>query len=72
MDGGIPLVDLLVEAALCPSKGQARKDINGGGINLNNVRQTDLGQTINAEHLLFDRFLLLRKGKKNYLLANFE
>ena len=72
LDGGIPLVDLLVEAALCPSKGQARKDINGGGINLNNVRQTDLGQTINAEHLLFDRFLLLRKGKKNYLLANFE
>ena len=41
-------------------------------INLNNVRQTDLGQTIKAEHLLFDRFLLLRKGKKNYLLANFE
>jgi tyrosyl-tRNA synthetase len=66
------LVDLVVEAKLCPSKGQARKDIAGGGINLNNMRQQDTMMTVNAEHLLFERFILLRKGKKNYLLASFE
>ena len=66
------LVDLVVEAKLCPSKGQARKDIAGGGINLNNVRQQDPMMLVTAEHLLFERFILLRKGKKNYLLASFE
>lgn len=66
------LVDLLMESALCPSKGQARKDILGGGINLNNVRQNDVNKKITNADLLFDRFLLLRKGKKNFMLASFE
>src|SRR5439155_16821798 len=35
--GGLPLVDLLVVAGLCPSKGQARKDVQGGGIYTSNV-----------------------------------
>lgn len=69
---GFTLVDLVVEAKLCPSKGQARKDIVGGGINLNNVRQKDPQLTIQAGALLFDQFILLRKGKKNYLLAHFK
>ena len=67
-----PLVDLLIEAKLCPSKGQARKDISNGGINLNNVRLTDPQKRVGPEDLLFRRFLLLRKGKKNYVLARFE
>ena len=66
------IVDLVVEAKLCPSKGQARKDIAGGGININNVKQQDSQLTLTEQYLLFDRFLLLRKGKKNYLLTSFE
>ncbi|MCS1412227.1 MAG: Tyrosine--tRNA ligase [Verrucomicrobia subdivision 3 bacterium] len=66
------LADLVVEAKLCPSKGQARKDIAGGGINLNNVRQSDPRKIVASKDLLFDRFILLRKGKKNYTLASFE
>ena len=39
LDGaGLPLVELLVHSGLCPSKGQARKDIEGGCVNVNNVR----------------------------------
>jgi len=72
LSGDYTLVDLVVEAKLCPSKGQARKDIAGGGINLNNARQQDPMVMVKAEHLLFERFILLRKGKKNYLLASFE
>jgi tyrosyl-tRNA synthetase len=72
LNGDYTLVDLVVEAKLCPSKGQARKDIAGGGINLNNERQQDPMMMVKAEHLLFERFILLRKGKKNYLLASFE
>jgi len=66
---GIPLVELLVHAGLCPSKGQARKDIEGGGVNLNNVREARADRTVTFADLLFDKHLLLRKGKKNYVVV---
>jgi len=70
LDGvGMPLVDLLVHVGLCPSKGQARKDIEGGGINVNNVRETDPRHVVQSARLLFGKHLLLRKGKKNYLVV---
>ena len=37
---GTPLVELLVLSGLCPSKGQARKDIEGGGVYVNNMRES--------------------------------
>lgn len=66
---GTNIVDLLTIAGLCPSKGQARKDIQGGGIYLNNHRVDDLAHTAGETNLLHGRFILLRKGKKNYLLV---
>lgn len=66
---GIPLVELLVHAGLCPSKGQARKDIEGGGVNINNVRETSVTRAVTANDLLFGKHLLLRKGKKNYVVV---
>jgi tyrosyl-tRNA synthetase len=64
--GGILLVDLLVEAGLSNSKGQARKDIEGGGININNIREGNTQRSVRVDELLFGKYLLLRKGKKNY------
>ncbi len=66
---GLPLVDLLIHAGLCPSKGQARKDIEGGGVNVNNIREASATRTIATNDLLFGRHLLLRKGKKNYVVV---
>ena len=68
-DAGIPLVELLVDAGLCPSKGQARKDIEGGGVNINNVREASAARILNAGDLLFGKHILLRKGKKNYVVV---
>ncbi len=68
-DAPLSLIELLVEAGLCPSKGQARKDIEGGGIYVNNVRETSLQRVIGPADLLFGKNLLLRKGKKNYTLV---
>lgn len=65
---GASLIDLLNDAGLCKSKGEARRDIKGGGIYANNIRQTDQEQILNSDALLFGKFLLLRKGKKNYAL----
>jgi tyrosyl-tRNA synthetase len=63
---GAALVDLLVASGLCPSKGQARRDLEGGGIYLNNVRSSGIEQRVTTADLLFGRTLLLRKGKKSY------
>ena len=63
---GTPLTELLVHAGLCPSKGQARKDLEGGGIYLNNIRATEAGRAVTTTDLLFGKYLLLRKGKRTY------
>jgi tyrosyl-tRNA synthetase len=67
---GIPLVELIVHSGLCSSKGQARKDIEGGGVNLNNIRVTNAQHTVMAGDFLFHgKHILLRKGKKNYVVV---
>ena len=63
---GLPLLELFVTAGLCPSNGQARKDLQGGGLNLNNERQSDPQHAVTPNDLLFGKHLLLRKGKRNY------
>jgi tyrosyl-tRNA synthetase len=71
LDGtGAPIVDLAVHAGLAPSKGQARKDVEAGGIYLNNVRVTEVARTVTPADLLFRRYLLLRKGKRTYSVLN--
>ncbi len=66
---GVPLVELLVHAGLCPSKGQARKDVEGGGVYVNNVRETNFQRAVTGGELLFGKHVLLRKGKKNYVVV---
>jgi tyrosyl-tRNA synthetase len=63
---GAPLTELLVHSGLAPSKGQARKDIEGGGIYVNNVKSPDIARAITTADLLFGKHLLLRKGKRSY------
>src|ERR1035437_2795140 len=67
---GMPLIELLVLAGLSPSKGQARKDIDGRGISINNNPPLpNFGYNIQAGDLRLDKFLRLRKGKKNYVVV---
>lgn len=67
---GTPLTELLVHSGLCPSKGQARKDIDGGGIYVNNVKSTDNTRAITTADLLFGKYVLLRKGKRSYAVIH--
>ncbi len=67
-----PLIDTLVETGLCKSKSLARKDLKGGGIYVNNRRITEEVSMLSADDILFERYVLLRKGKKNYHLVEFE
>jgi tyrosyl-tRNA synthetase len=65
---GLPLVDALVLSGLSNSKGQARKDVEGGGIYLNNQREAQAARVLTESDLLFGKHLLLRKGKRNYVV----
>ncbi len=62
---GLAITELLVRATLCASKGAARRDIEGGGIYLNDERVTDPARSVGSGDLR-DGVLLLRKGKRSY------
>jgi tyrosyl-tRNA synthetase len=66
---GLPLVEIVVDAELCPSKGQARKDIEQGGIYINTIRETNPMRRITTKDFPQKQSLLLRKGKKNYVVV---
>ncbi len=66
---GIALTEVLVHAGLCPSKGQARKDVEGGGIYVNNVREASAQRHLGSADLLFGKHVLLRKGKRTYTVV---
>lgn len=66
---GVELLDLLVSAGVATSRGDARRSVEGGGIYLNSVRQEDPQGRVALERAIEGRFLVLRKGKKNYHLV---
>jgi tyrosyl-tRNA synthetase len=65
---GVPAADLFVHARLSASKSQARRDLEGGGLYVNNVRYTDAARAITSSDLLFGKYLLLRRGRRAYVL----
>lgn len=69
---GIDPVGLLGEkTSVYPSKGEARKAIQGNGVSINK-QKIALDQKVERNSLLFDKYLLAQKGKKNYFLLVFE
>lgn len=66
---GIDAASLLAEkAAVFPSKGEAKKTIQGGGVSVNKEKIAEMAQIFNADHLINDKFIVVQKGKKNYFL----
>ncbi len=66
---GMSLVDLVVTTGLAKSKGEARRTIESGGINLQNIRETDVRRTVSANDAIEGKALVLRKGQKDYRLV---
>lgn len=69
---GMTVVDLLVDARVATSKGDARRSIQGGGVYLNNQRLEAPEGRVTVDDALEGRFLVLRKGKKNYTLVKVQ
>jgi tyrosyl-tRNA synthetase len=66
---GMTIVDLLAETGVTPSKGEARRSVEGGGIYVNAVRVEGVDSTVGTDRAIEGRFLVLRKGKKSYHLV---
>ncbi|WP_265454890.1 tyrosine--tRNA ligase [Aeromonas salmonicida] len=67
VSGETDLVSLLVSCGLANSKRIARELLAAGAISLNGTIRQD--EQLSAEERLFDRYLLLRRGKKQYQLV---
>lgn len=68
-DGGMPLANMLADNGLSRSRGQARRDIEGGGVYLNNVRVSDRDRAAGLDDTIEGQFIVLRKGRKKYHLV---
>ncbi len=66
---GIDLVSFLTDTAIFPSKGEARKMIQNGGVSINRKKVDSLQMTVDRSTLLHEKYLLVQKGKKNYYLV---
>ena len=62
---GLRVVDLLVISKLCPSKSDARRMIQGGGVSVEDVKIDDVAETVDASKL--SEGFLLKKGKKGFV-----
>ena len=67
---GIDVVSFLAETAIFPSKGEARKTVQGGGVSINRKKVEEIDFKITDKHLLHGNYLLVQKGKKNYYLVH--
>ncbi len=67
---GMSVIDLVSDhARLLPSKGEAKKLIQGNGLSINKEKIGDLKAIIDEKSLINGRYLLLQKGKKDYCLV---
>ncbi len=68
---GIDLITFLADSKILPSKGEARKMLQNGGISINKEKVTQADAKIKEDHLLNGQYVLIQKGKSNYTLAIF-
>ena len=61
LDGGINILDLLVKTALCPSKSEARRLVQQGGVSVDDVKVTDPNAAVEIAESV-----IIKKGKKVY------
>ncbi len=69
IEAGIDVVSFLAETAIFPSKGEARKTVQGGGVSINRKKVEGIDSKIETALLLHNQYLLVQKGKKNYYLV---
>lgn len=70
ISSGIDVVSFLAETNIFPSKGEARKMVQGGGVSINRKKIDNAQLAIDNSLLLHNKYFLVQKGKKNYYLVS--
>jgi tyrosyl-tRNA synthetase len=65
---GVDVVSFLAETGVFPSKGEARKMVQNGGVSINRKKVEDVGMKITNKLLLHEQYIMVQKGKKNHYL----
>jgi tyrosyl-tRNA synthetase len=69
LDTGLDIVDALAEATtIFPSKGEARKMVQGNGVAINKTKVT-VDKQLSTADVVAGNLILVQKGKKNYYLV---
>ena len=68
LSAGIDIVDLLIRCELASSKGEARRFLEQGGVYINNQR-VDATQPVDSKSILHDRYMVVRRGRKQMNLV---
>ena len=68
----INLIDLLIDAKVCSSKRQAREDVQNGIVFINGNSYKDTQQIIKKSDCFYNKYLVIKRGKKNYYFALWE
>ncbi len=70
-DGKIDILGLLVASGLCSSRGDARRNVQQGGVSVNGEKVTDIAAAYTPREITAKDFVL-RRGKKNYCRILFQ
>ncbi len=69
LSAGIPIIELLAShTSIFPSKAEAKKMLQGGGVAINKEKIESEEMLVCSEHLINNEFIVIQKGKKNYFL----
>jgi tyrosyl-tRNA synthetase len=66
---GVDVVSFLAEAGILPSKGEARKLVQNGGLSINREKIEDVRFLVGKDLLLHGKYILVQKGKRNFYLV---
>jgi tyrosyl-tRNA synthetase len=66
---GIDIITFLADTKIFPSKGEAKKMVQAGGVSINKLKVESLEFRVENNLLLNEKYLLVQKGKKNYYLV---
>jgi tyrosyl-tRNA synthetase len=73
LESGTGVLELLAEkTTVFPSKSEARKMVQGGGVSINKEKIESHEQSIGMNHLINNKYIIIQKGKKNYYLCTID
>ena len=63
------IVDLLIDMGIASSKREAREFVSGNAVSINGEKNNNLEYVISEKDFLFNEYIIIKRGKKNYYIG---